>query len=368
MRSCSSLEAMVGLKSSKAVDMVVGGGKSRSRAQNDAAPRRKIRCDAQPALWRAIIATLALVSSHDDACGVPKMRPLLLSLLFVLLVSSPQLLTASSTSIETCTLPMARPKFLLLGDSLTQLSFDGWAAQLAHVYQRRADVLNRGMSGYNTDWYVQYYVQNNRDDVLVKDDVRLITIFFGANDASSAQHNPHHHVPVEDYQSNLGELIDLCRAQYGDSVAMIIMTPPPVQHEQRLEYQKQRYPGQETGILERTLELSGEYANAAETVAMQHKLPCLNLWKAMQQDAKWDRFFYDGLHFTKEGNAFVFEALFETIQSHYPDLTVTADPVTQQWCNSASSCPSLPQSGPYHDEIDHKNPAKAFETHYATRN
>lgn len=48
--------------------------------------------------------------------------------------------------------PAGRPTVVLFGDSLTQFSFSegGWGAGMADAYQRRADVLNRGLSGYNT--------------------------------------------------------------------------------------------------------------------------------------------------------------------------------------------------------------------------
>lgn len=47
-----------------------------------------------------------------------------------------------------------RPAFLLFGDSITQRggAVGGWAARLAERYTRRADVVNRGYSGYNTAW------------------------------------------------------------------------------------------------------------------------------------------------------------------------------------------------------------------------
>ncbi len=46
-----------------------------------------------------------------------------------------------------------RPKFILFGDSITQRGFDnGWVASLANHYIRKADVFNRGFSGYNTRW------------------------------------------------------------------------------------------------------------------------------------------------------------------------------------------------------------------------
>ena len=41
---------------------------------------------------------------------------------------------------------------ILFGDSITQFSFNvgGWGARVADHYQRRADVLCRGFSGYNS--------------------------------------------------------------------------------------------------------------------------------------------------------------------------------------------------------------------------
>eukprot|EP00804_Cyclotella_cryptica_P023741 CCRYP_011147-RA/>CCRYP_011147-RA protein AED:0.18 eAED:0.18 QI:126/1/1/1/0/0/2/536/140 len=53
-----------------------------------------------------------------------------------------------------------RAKIILFGDSITQMSFSssecGWGAFLADRYQRRADVYNRGFSGYNTSWFLKF--------------------------------------------------------------------------------------------------------------------------------------------------------------------------------------------------------------------
>ena len=42
-----------------------------------------------------------------------------------------------------------RRQIILLGDSITQLSFSqsGFGCHLSNIYQRRADVLNRGYAG-----------------------------------------------------------------------------------------------------------------------------------------------------------------------------------------------------------------------------
>ena len=251
-----------------------------------------------------------------------------------------------------------RPKILLLGDSLTQLSWDGWGAHIAHVYQRRADVINRGMAGYNTDWFL-HYVEQEKEDVFVPN-VKLVVIFFGANDASDEQLNPRHHVPLTRYRDNLTSLIQTCRMHYGESVSIIVVTPPPVVHEQRLVYQKERYGDKATGELERNLDLSGEYAQVAEQVARDCNTNCVNLWQDMQIDPQWDRFFYDGLHFSAVGNRFVSDAILDKVRTQLPRLAVTPCPITNQYGNSASVCEDLSQSGPFHDEIDHTNPSAAF--------
>lgn len=251
-----------------------------------------------------------------------------------------------------------RAKILLLGDSLTQLAWNGWAANLANVYQRRADVVNRGMAGYNTDWYL-HYANQHEADVFVGH-VKLCIIFFGANDASDVDLNPRHHVPLSRYKKNLATLVEKCRDMYGQNVAIIIMTPPPVQHEQRIEYQKLRYGDKATGKLERNLDLSKTYAEAAQEVAVESNTLGINLWNDMQVDPRWDRFFYDGLHFSNEGNEFVAEAILTTISNNFPELAVKPCAITKQYANSASSCHSLKQSGPFHDEIDHTNPSSAF--------
>lgn len=72
-------------------------------------------------------------------------------------------------------------------------SFDperlGWLALLAHWWERRFDVVNRGFSGYNTRWLLPLV-----DRLFVPGGaapVKLITIFLGANDcvlAGNAQH------------------------------------------------------------------------------------------------------------------------------------------------------------------------------------
>jgi isoamyl acetate esterase len=262
------------------------------------------------------------------------------------------------TSIPPISMPCA--KIVLWGDSLTQTGFDGWIAQLANRYQRRADIVNRGMSGYNTSWFLLLPEEHH-------DNVALCTIWFGANDASLPDLNPHHYVSVQDYQTNLRLLVEQAKKLLKPSsssslLRILIMTPPPVHHEQRLAYQKQRYGDKATGELERTLANSGIYANACQQVATELKLPCVNLWDKFQTDDNWGRFLSDGLHFSSEGHDFVYRCVNEAIQEHFPDLAVTPCPHTGQFCNSSSQCDALSSFlGPYHDQIDSKNPSGSMK-------
>ena len=153
---------------------------------------------------------------------------------------------------------------------------------------RRADVLNRGFSGYNTKWALSAlpHVIGSWDGAVHSPD--LVTIFFGANDASLPDLNARQHVPVAEYQANLLQMVGQIRA-VAPGARVVIITPPPVGHAQRLEYQKQRYPNSPSGKLERTNETTGRYAAAAAQVAERcENSALLDLWGTMQAEKPVD--------------------------------------------------------------------------------
>ena len=108
-----------------------------------------------------------------------------------------------------------RPAIVLFGDSITQQGFGvdgkvGWASLLASDYSRRADVLNRGFSGYNTKMAIDLLPSifpGASDDK--ENGILFCTIFFGANDA--ALPGERQHVPIDDYAKNLGTIISSIR-------------------------------------------------------------------------------------------------------------------------------------------------------------
>jgi hypothetical protein len=122
-------------------------------------------------------------------------------------------------------------------------------------------------------------------------------------------------------------------------------------HEQRLQFQKQRYRNLATGRLERTTEHTRLYAEACSAAAKEMNVPCLDLFHAMLQVSDYSRFLCDGLHFSAAGHDFVAEQMLQAIREHFPELVVTPCPETGQWNNSGSKCPALPSLGPHHDLV-----------------
>jgi lysophospholipase L1-like esterase len=190
-------------------------------------------------------------------------------------------------------------KILLLGDSLTQLSFShqygGWGAGLSDWYQRRADVVNRGFGGWNTRW-IRYALP----EILPPDeqDYVLATLFLGAND--SAKDGCDQHVPLGEYSTNLAAIIDRLK-QMNNHIKIILITPPPNNPElwpNRLAVE--------------------QYAEAMLAVGEQYQLPVVNLWKPDTRIESVELF--DGLHFANGANEKLLNELMKVIRENYSEL------------------------------------------------
>jgi len=124
------------------------------------------------------------------------------------------------------------PKIILFGDSLTQYSFDtanrGFGAALQNYYARRADVVNRGYSGFNTTWLLPHF--KNVIRLLQAADSEpplLFTILLGTND--SVHPNYPQHVPLDEYEKNLRYYVDtLLSHPMTKGTKIVLITPPPM--------------------------------------------------------------------------------------------------------------------------------------------
>jgi len=244
-------------------------------------------------------------------------------------------------------------QIVLFGDSITQFSFSpdltGWGAYLADAYQRKFDVMNRGFSGYNTDWalpILQQLLPTVDEQQAGKPRIRLITIFFGANDA--ALPFAYQHVPITRYTDNLSEMFNMIKnpnsKYYNPDARVILITQPPLN-----EPQWKKRCEDNGDPLNRTAEVAKAYAEAAREIAGQHKIPVCDLWTELMQlvgeetqlngedevievasktcyaDEKSCKrelsdFLLDGLHLNSNGNQVLARALLKTIKTHYPEL------------------------------------------------
>ena len=146
--------------------------------------------------------------------------------------------TTDTGASEEETMALRRTKIVLFGDSITQQAFStkhsGWAAAVNDAYQRKVDIVNRGYSGYNTRWASQlvHEVSSHFASGSPANGRDILTIFFGANDASLADGTAAaQHVPIAEYKANLGKLIDFVRSDHGSRAPQIVLITPPPVHE-----------------------------------------------------------------------------------------------------------------------------------------
>nr|XP_057946494.1 isoamyl acetate-hydrolyzing esterase 1 homolog isoform X2 [Doryrhamphus excisus] len=198
------------------------------------------------------------------------------------------------------------PKVILFGDSITQLSFqvNGWGSGIADKLARKCDVVNRGLSGYNSRWakVVLPRILNSEDSA---DNIAAVTVFFGANDSALEDKNPQQHVPLHEYSENLKEMSRFLATVGVPAGKVIFITPPPVN---------------ETAW-EKECTLKGQYAQACVQAAAQCGADVLDLWTLMQKDGEdFTAYLSDGLHLSEKGNQFVMRHLWQLLESRVAHL------------------------------------------------
>ncbi|EWM27491.1 gdsl lipase acylhydrolase family protein [Nannochloropsis gaditana] len=226
-----------------------------------------------------------------------------------------------------------RPVIVCFGDSITQGGHSpehvGWVGRLEDFYCRKADVLNRGFSGYNTDWLSRMLVDlfsrmfRRRPPVLV-------TIWLGANDATVE--SSRQHVPLWKYKENLEKMVRFFKGlgRRDRQVAILLVTPPPLHEGKWLAFLRSSCP---TSLLDRSFARTASYALAAREVGQAIKVPVVDIHSSfgvqieeavggegMPQDETYASFLSDGLHLNEKGNRRAFEAVRDSIKHHFPWL------------------------------------------------
>lgn len=237
-----------------------------------------------------------------------------------------------------------RPNIVLFGDSITQQSFrsGGWGASLADAYARKADVLVRGYGGYNTR--LALFLLHHLFPLDSKKPPVATTVFFGANDSAlPGRNSERQHVPIEEYKENLRKIVNHLK-ECSPTMLIVLITPPPIDEEGRMEYARATYGEKAMTLLERTNEVAGVYAKGCVELAEELGLRSVNLWSKMQETDGWQKkYLSDGLHLTPEGNGVVFQEVVRVFN--------------EAWLNAEE----MPLDFPHHSEIDWKNPEKSFQ-------
>ncbi|KAE9357564.1 hypothetical protein PF008_g3132 [Phytophthora fragariae] len=223
--------------------------------------------------------------------------------------------------------PRLRPVILLVGDSLTEKGTipktNGWVSLLQSEYRRSVNVVPRGLSGYNTRWYLKYGVPVIQGEIASGAYTpALITIWLGANDAALPNGTAvAQHVPVDDYKENLVKLVHAFNVMAPDAKILFI-TPPLVDDEVQQKH-AESYKGVMKGIVAHSNEMAGIYARACVDTANLLALPVLDLHSYFNNMAEYTRkdVLVDGLHLNLKGNNYMYEQLRQKIDSEFPNFT-----------------------------------------------
>jgi lysophospholipase L1-like esterase len=221
---------------------------------------------------------------------------------------------------------------VLIGDSLTQFGSNttGWAAKLTEIYNRKLDILNRGLSGYTTKWYPKEIYEHLPP-------ANLVTVWLGANDACI---DTVQQVQINDFEQNLRRILASVSKQCKN---IILLTPPPLD--------ELKWPDRKNSN-------TFEYRNRVIALAQEFKIPVIDTWTVLgilggstldltstpttadpfQQPSQLllDYHFHDGLHLSDQGNLLIYEALLNEIKSQFPLLNPdTLKPTFPWWRDRA---------------------------------
>ena len=187
------------------------------------------------------------------------------------------------------------PRILLLGDSLTELSFSvngGWGSKIASSVTKKMDVINRGYGGYTTKSYNDVF-----DEALigqVNESTAVVVLLLGTNDANSNS------VPVSEYLINLQMLLHRLKFHKGISLdKVILVTPPPT------------FIGIDTK----------PYADTVQQVAQKFGVTTVDMHTAFKEDSRGKALVVDGVHFSPVGAQLFFDKLWpsvnEKVENYY---------------------------------------------------
>ncbi|KAK4639053.1 hypothetical protein QC761_702040 [Podospora bellae-mahoneyi] len=179
------------------------------------------------------------------------------------------------------------PQIVLFGDSIFQGAIelvDGFSfhAALQSKVNRRYDVINRGLSGYNTSNALAVLPQVFSPPGPGVPKIECLQfILLGANDACVPLPTNHQHVPLDKYKINLKRIITHPTIT-AHKPRIFLITPPPLDQIRITELDLASGHPSAT----RHAKISASYSEAARQVAAENAgVTLVDLWKAIMDTA-----------------------------------------------------------------------------------
>lgn len=128
----------------------------------------------------------------------------------------------SALLVETCSpvRKFASIVIMLLGSSMTQKAFDlkeqGFGISLSDWYQRIADIITRGQSGYNSRWTL-----HGISEIVGTYCPDMTILFLGNNDSTTEGGQ---FVPLEEFKANMEQIVHKLRMK-NPAMTLILITP-----------------------------------------------------------------------------------------------------------------------------------------------
>ncbi|KAK6070617.1 gdsl lipase acylhydrolase family protein [Seiridium cupressi] len=176
---------------------------------------------------------------------------------------------------------------------------------------------------------------------------RILTILFGANDATSETASNDSYVPLGRYTENLKAILShpMIATQ---ACRVLLITPPPIdEHQHEIKDANAGHPG-----LPRFLHLAKVYAAACLQVGESMGVPVLDLWSCLMKRAGWrgddavltgpkseernevlGRLWSDGVYFAPEGYQVFYDALIGFLSKTWPELMPQNLPYVSPTCH-----------------------------------
>jgi len=240
------------------------------------------------------------------------------------------------------------PQIVLFGDSLFQgaaVQEGGFCFQTAlqTLTSRRYDVINRGLSGYNTSQALRVLPEIFPAISPGGPQMKYLFVLLGANDAAVTMPIDSQHVPLEEYEANLKAIVTHPNIVAHKEAKILVVTPPPLDEIRITELDmKAGHPHPM-----RYAQISASYSEAARRVARSTPgVVLVDLYAALMDEAVketrgfdaasgtlgdpktsgqrgyLEKLLPDGLHMSGKAYEIFYKAIEPHIEPQHPNLTV----------------------------------------------